>query len=530
MLKKLVALRFREMLSLLQSKKRKTSSIVGFAILYIFAALSIGFLFISIFLIIAFQYHAEGIDWVYFAFAGVMSFMLCFIGSIFLTYNQIFVAKDNEAMLAMPLKPSMILLSRIVSLIAMNYIYELIVMLPAAGVYFFVAGFSIIKLILIIVSAIFLPILSLALSMLCGWIIAFVSSRSGRKNKIVLVISALLFVLYFYFCFMWQSYMEKMAANGEAVGDVLKKALPFYLMGRACGDGNILDALIFVLIAFVPFALVYALISKSFINIATRHKGAKKIKYRGGRLKAGGARRAYAGVEIKRFTNSNVYMLNHGMGIVLMPVFAIYTLIKNDSLNSLLAVFGASGGAEIAGAGCCVVLLFCLSTVIISSAVISLDAKTLWVTKSIPLSEADILRCKLAPHLTMTLPVILLTSVILQFGVAMNIAMRAILVVLPLVYAVFMAEIGLLINLKFPKFNWTNEAVVIKQSMSAFLTMMIGLAIEAIFIVTIIVTMMKQFISITAACSVITAVLIIVTIIIYRILMTKGVKFFRELS
>ena len=55
MLKKLVALRFREMLSLLQSKKRKTSSIVGFAILYIFAALSIGFLFISIFLIIAFQ-------------------------------------------------------------------------------------------------------------------------------------------------------------------------------------------------------------------------------------------------------------------------------------------------------------------------------------------------------------------------------------------------------------------------------------------------------------------------------------------
>ena len=130
----------------------------------------------------------------------------------------------------------------------------------------------------------------------------------------------------------------------------------------------------------------------------------------------------------------------------------------------------------------------------------------------------------------MTLPVILLTSVILQFGVAMNIAMRAILVVLPLVYAALMAEIGLLINLKFPKFNWTNEAVVIKQSMSAFLTMMIGLAIEAIFIVTIIVTMMKQFISITAACSVITAVLIIVTIIIYRILMTKGVKFFRELS
>ena len=66
--------------------------------------------------------------------------------------------------------------------------------------------------------------------------------------------------------------------------------------------------------------------------------------------------------------------------------------------------------------------------------------------------------------------------------------------------------------------------------MSAFLTMMIGLTIEAIFIVTIIVTMMKQFISITAAYSVITAVSIIVTIIIYRILMTKGVKFFRELS
>ena len=116
MLKTLIKIRFQSMFASMfrSSKKGKTVGVgmkvlMGILILYIVAVFAM--LFGSVFLMIRDSFCAMGLGWLYFAMAGLFAFAICFVGSIFMTQSQLYEAKDNEMLLAMPVPPSYILLS-----------------------------------------------------------------------------------------------------------------------------------------------------------------------------------------------------------------------------------------------------------------------------------------------------------------------------------------------------------------------------------------------------------------------------------
>ena len=76
-----------------------------------------------------------GLGWLYHAVAGLIAVSLCFMGSVFLAQSQIFDARDNELLLSMPVPPRLIVASRLLSFLLLNYLYTAIVMVPAAAVY-----------------------------------------------------------------------------------------------------------------------------------------------------------------------------------------------------------------------------------------------------------------------------------------------------------------------------------------------------------------------------------------------------------
>ena len=87
---------------------------------------------------------------------------------------------------------------------------------------------------------------------------------------------------------------------------------PFYQMGLA-GVGNMLSLLIIALIAAALFAVVYIVLSRSFLRIVTQNRGQKKAVYREKTVKAAGVKSALLRRELKRFTSSSSYMLNCGL-------------------------------------------------------------------------------------------------------------------------------------------------------------------------------------------------------------------------
>ena len=97
--------------------------------------------------------------------------------------------------------------------------------------------------------------------------------------------------------------------------------------------------------------------------------------------------------------------------------------------------------------------------------------------KSIPVKPDAIFLSKIMVNLTILVPIVIISATF--FGIYLHLPAvdMILLYLLPLAYSVFAAISGLIINLMFPKFDFDNEIRVIKQSLSVFLTMMIGFAI-----------------------------------------------------
>lgn len=86
-----------------------------------------------------------GYEWLYFGIMAILVVLLCFIGSVFVTQQEIYGAKDNELLLSMPIKTKDILLSRVFVLLIVNYLYEALIVIPGMIVYFYQTSFDLIK-------------------------------------------------------------------------------------------------------------------------------------------------------------------------------------------------------------------------------------------------------------------------------------------------------------------------------------------------------------------------------------------------
>ena len=118
MTKALLRVRFRALFhSMLRQSRQKRRHGTGMTVLFILLFAYVGVVFCGMFALmfskLAPAYHTAGLDWLYFATAGLMALGLSVFGSVFATQSPIYDAKDNGLLLSMPIPPRTILLSRV---------------------------------------------------------------------------------------------------------------------------------------------------------------------------------------------------------------------------------------------------------------------------------------------------------------------------------------------------------------------------------------------------------------------------------
>ena len=406
--------------------------------------------------------------------------MLCFVGSVFFTQSTLYDAKDNELLLSMPIPSSVILGSRMALLLLLNYAYSLLMTATCGVVRCIVAPVTVLGVARYVAAALLLPLIPTTLSCIVGYLIALVISRVRNKSLVSMVLSLIFLGAYFAVCFNMQSYIERMVQNGAAIGAAIQKALPpFYALGLALDQGDWLQLLRFALWCIVPFAAVYYLLSRSFIRLATAKKGLKKVKYQAGRLQASSVRWALTRKELLHLGNSSAYMLNGCLGAILAVAMSVLVAVKGESILQGLADIYA-GGFDIHAyimPFACVIECLTLSMTIISAPSISLEGKNLWMLQSAPVKAGDVLLGKALAHMLVAGPAALLSSLLLSLTLPMSAAEIALLFALPLTLTVFMAFLGVTVNLRWPRFDYTNETYVIKQSASVTITMFSGMGL-----------------------------------------------------
>jgi ABC-2 type transport system permease protein len=158
---------------------------------------------------------------------------------------------------------------------------------------------------------------------------------------------------------------------------------------------------------------------------------------------------------------------------------------------------------------------------------ISIEGKNLWILKSAPINTRTLFAAKIAVNLVILIPSALVAAVVLNNVLDTGFVESVLLYITPIVYALFTAFLGLLVNLLFPKLDWTAEAAVIKQSMAVFVAMLSG--ILSILIPGIIIYALSAFVDMSLMVGMSTLFIAILTMIIYHYLNTKGIELFNKL-
>lgn len=456
-------------------KNRSVKGIVRYVLLYLLIFGFLGIVFYGTAGLLCQPLVDVGMGWLYFAIMGLLALFFGVLGSVFITYASLYKSKDNDFLLAMPVPSTKILLIRLSGVYFMGLMYELIVMVPAVIVWFRTAGPGAAGIICTLLISLILSVLVLVFSALLGWLVALISNRLKHKNVVVVILSLVFFAAYYYCYGHAFVIIKKIIANPHAFGDRVRGIFyPMYRMGMAA-EGSLLSMLIFTAITGVLFAVVFRVLSHNFLRIATTNRGEAKAQYKEKSAVVHSVSRTLLQKELRRFLGSASYMLNCGLGIVVMLLSAGILVWKHEVVRLILCEY-FPGNREVAfltaaGAG------FMLSAMNdITAPSVSLEGKNLWLVQVFPVSGRQVLMAKLKLHLILTMIPAAVLMAAMEWVLKPTVWFSVLIPVATALFILVMGEFGLFLNVKMPNLQWTSEVIPIKQSFGVMISMFGGWA------------------------------------------------------
>ncbi len=455
-------------------KGRGHSKIVTAIYIALFALLMVGVLggmFTVMALTLCAPMAEAGMDWLYFALMGLLSVLLGAFCSVFTTYSGLYLAKDNDLLLSMPIPVSAIMVARLLGVYLMGLMYSAVVIVPAVIVYWATvsarAGVIVGSLLLIALISLFV----LTISCILGWVVARISVKLKNKSFMTVLLSIALIAVYYFFYYKAQSLIGGLLADAALFGARIKgSAYGVYLFGSvALGNGRAMLGVSLAVMAL--WGLTWAIMARSFLTLSTASGAVSRRVYREKRVRCCSLNQALLGREMSHFLSSPNYMLNCGLSSLLLLAAGVALLIKGRDVLLLLQLVlpGKAGGLSVLG---CAAVCLIASMNDMAAPSVSLEGKTLWQIQSLPVGAWAVLRAKLALQMLFTgIPALFCTlcaAVVCRVSALEGMLM----LVLTLLYALLTASLSLTMGLLRPNLSWTNELAPIKQSLAVMLALL----------------------------------------------------------
>ena len=125
------------------------------------------------------------------------------------------------------------------------------------------------------------------------------------------------------------------------------------------------------------------------------------------------------------------------------------------------------------------IILFMGSSIRITSSSISLERKTINILKSLPVDEKMVLKSKILACYIITLPILIILSILFIIRFKVSILYSGLILILNIVIIRLMSCIGLIVNLKYPNMNASNDTEAMKQNIGSLIYAFIGILIFA---------------------------------------------------
>ena len=417
----------------------------------------------------------------YWTVIGFLALVMSWLSILFMTGPMVFAAKDNDRLLSMPIRPITIVMSRITGL----YFFALLILsfffIPAFVVQIEIVGFNAASAGMLLLCLLVFPLLSLSLALILGLLLHLVSGHLARfKTVITMAVSIASLIAYFYFIMNLQNAMIMMVERGNDMQESFRRVLPFmHHFGEAVAGTSVRSLLIFAAWAVLPAALVILLINRIFLYLARRVSSTHKSVFRGVRETSLRLMPSLLLREWRHYSSAPMVMMNTGIAAIMAIGLAGFLWFSG---GEVVALIGLPELAPFMPGGLLAIVLFLASTALISASSISLEGKSIWLLKTLPVKAATILASKVMFHWLVLGPFFLILSltIVIMFGASLW--QSILFLILPQLIIILFGQAGLIANLYWPRFDYLNETAVVKQSVSVIVAMVASFVFSGLLI------------------------------------------------
>lgn len=417
--------------------------------------------------------------------------IICFIYSFFKTSGFLYEVRDFELLMSLPIKTKNIVISKLVSLLIINYYMFGVIYIPSIITYLIVGNFSIVTLIMALIVFVIGPLLIISICGFVSFLVNMLLKRFKYKNSVMSILYTIMFVGFF---IVYMLFISNISDSSESelteIGnmicglvDRLNKFYPISNIALEAIKGNFLFLLLFLAIMIIPFMLFVYFVSKTFLQCNMNAKSANtNSKYVLKNQKSSNVIGALIKKEAKRFFSSSNIMLNLGIGPIMSTILVVVNIIMNgNNINGegeIINVFG-----ELAP-----LLIIILSSIGFgmmpsTSSSINLEGKTLWILKSAPVKANNVLLAKSLFYCIICLPFAFINTCLYLLLDDFNVITFILIFICQIIIIFIFSFEGLFINLLSPKLDWDNEVKAIKQTGAPVISMIFGFVIDALLFI-----------------------------------------------
>nr|MBQ8253116.1 hypothetical protein [Lachnospiraceae bacterium] len=402
---------------------------------------------------------------------------------IFKVGGVIFRNKGYDIMTAFPVSDGAVVASRFLRLYAESLIATALITLPGLGVYAVTEHPPVLFWLLSVVVTVTIPLLPLSVAVFVGAIITGAAARMKNKAMAEAAFSLILVVGVLGFSTRLSGASDEFSLEMlKEISSLATSALekiypPAVIIGNAMVEGNAGACLLFAAVSLAAVVFVIWIVTMNFHAVCRRlYATAAKHDYTIGKMQVTSVRKALVCREARRYFASGPYVSNTIIGPALGAVAAVAMIFVD--LEQAASQFPVAVNIP-AAAPCLIAAVMSMMNAVCIS--VSMEGKEWWIVKSLPLTAKMILDGKVLFNLLLIAPFYAVAEISLFIAFKPSVTETVWMILVPFLLIVFSCLFGLMFNLLFPKLDWENETVAVKQSIASFLGGIGGVVVAIIF-------------------------------------------------
>ena len=422
-----------------------------------------------------------------------------FFMSIFLVPAVYYFSKDSETLLALPLKPEEIVLSKFCLSVVYEYLTTFLLAIPVLVAYIQVMNPDVFFYMKVLIILLLSPVVPLAFgAVIIMVIMAFVPFFKNRdlfnyaSGFLALAFAIGINMVVGGTATLSQEKLLAMLTEGNnsllAIFKFMFPNLPFAIQSLV--DGSWLSFILFLVItALVVF--VFVTISKivyfiGIIGVNETAAGRKQLNLKAYQKETStkGAMMSYFLKEMRLMIRTPIYLLNNIATAFILPIIFMVSIGSSVSGEEEFSAFIKSIDWTnpdllliVSFAGLALGLM--MSTLnLITPTALSREGSNIFFMKYIPMSYVKQIQAKIMSGLVVSFFGILFSLVAAVFLLKMHPIVIVLILLMSIQGMIFMNYLGMIVDLIRPKLVWEQEAAAVKQNLNAAFTMIPAFALS----------------------------------------------------